>query len=381
MAMSRSILTMSEAVCRPVGEAATLAPAAYADFGFLETEKDLIRRSWVGLGRTDRFHNFRAFLAETVADTPIVLTRSSEGHLRGFANTCRHRGSKLVDDGSGPCRRLTCPFHGWTYNLDGTLHTAAHMNDADGFDPADFSLVPIAVAERAGFLFVNVTGDAGPIDAWLGNFDTLHAPWPLETLVSVRRKTFEVGCNWKFFLEVFNEYYHLPLVHKSTIGALYDPPDAPEATTGAFATQFGLHGGAESVAALDASAMLPRMPGLCGRETGGTRYTWVFPTMAFAASVDCAWALEAYPITPDRTRCATTVMFPSETIALPDFESRKTAYLERMDSAMGEDIVALERQQAGMASPLARPGRFAPAVEPSVHAFQRWLVENLSATL
>jgi phenylpropionate dioxygenase-like ring-hydroxylating dioxygenase large terminal subunit len=374
-----SVLAASAGVNRPVAEASTLAPAAYRDPAFLAAETALLRRSWVGIGRADRFDARNAYLAETVAGVPVVLTRDGDGVLRGFANSCRHRGSKLVDDGAGGCNRLICPFHGWSYALDGVLRSAGHMAEAAGFDRAQTGLVPVAVAEHAGFLFVNVSGDAGPVDDWLGDFDAIHTPWPLKTLVSARRNTFEVGCNWKLFLEVFNEYYHLAMVHKGTIGGFYDPPDPPEAAAGAIATQFGTHGKAASVAALEADKTLPAMPGLTGRAASGTRYTWVFPSLAFAASVDCAWSLEAYPIAPDRTRCAATVMFPPETAALADFDARAAVYFARMDAAMAEDVAALERQQAGLESPLARPGRFSPTMEPNVHAFQKWLVGALSA--
>ena len=364
-------------VLRPTVQASCLPPRAYTDYAILNLEKQASRHSWVGIGRSDRLGLTNSYLADVIADVPILLTRSNEGVLRGFANTCRHRGSKIVDDGAGDCRRITCPMHGWTYGLDGHLVAAGHMESAEHFDKADHGLIPIAVAEKHGFLFVNVAGDAGSVDSWLSGFDAIHSDWPLETLVSVRRKTFEVGCNWKLFLEIFNEYYHLSLVHKGTIGGLYARPETPEFTDGSFATQFGLHGSTGSVASLDENAVLPHMPGLSGQNANGTRYTWIFPNMAFAASVDCAWSIEAQPITPDRTQCATTVMFPKNSLEKSGADALVDIYLDRMDRAMDEDIIALERQQAGLASPLARAGRFSPTMEPNVHAFQKWWVQHL----
>jgi len=363
----------------PTAQASGMSPHYYTDLEIFNREKQASRSCWIGIGRADRVGPGPSYLADVVADVPILITRSHDGVLRGFANTCRHRGSKIMDEGSGPCRRLSCPFHGWTYDLDGQLLSVGHMDEAEDFSKADNGLTPITVAERFGFLFVNILSDAGSIDDWLQDFGPIHAPWNLSSMVSVRRKTFEIRCNWKLFLEVFNEYYHIQLVHKKTFNDLYDVPDAPEPVGGQFVTQFGTHGREGSVASLDDGCVLPPLPGLSGRQLYGTRYSWIFPAMAFAASLDCAWSLEAEPITPGLTRCTTTVMLPPESLKDLDAEASLQSVYKRMDDSMDEDIIALERQQAGLESPLARAGRFSPTHEPNVHAFQRWWTDRLNA--
>ena len=176
-------------------------------------------------------------------------------------------------------------------------------------------------------------------------------------------------CNWKLFAEVFNEYYHLPYVHPDTIAGAFPEPDPRDDAPGSFATQFGETSSTASLLE-DArgSGALPLMPGLTGREAAGVRYTWLFPTLVVALGVDCMWMYEVYPDGPNRCRCAQTIAFPAESMALPDFADRAANYVSRHDIAIGEDIPALEAQQRGMRSPFAQQGPFSH-LEPSVAHF------------
>ena len=182
----------------------------------------------------------------------------------------------------------------------------------------------------------------------------------------------EVNCNWKAFLEVFNEYYHLPFVHANSIDSLYATPDAPDPVDGAFATQFGATEGTGGLLEGDQDMALPVMHGLTGQALEGARYTWVFPNMTFAANSDALWCYEAYPLGAGRCKVVQTACFHLETMQQPDFEKKSAAYLRRMDAALAEDVEALENQQRGLSCPDARQGRFQPDLEPNVAAFARW---------
>ncbi len=365
-----------ERVVLPPERAESLPPRCYTSQAFLDIEFErVLRSSWASLGRADRVAGPGTYAAVTLAGAPIVLIRDREGALRAFANSCRHRGTKLLE-GTGACRAIKCPFHGWSYALDGRLTWAPEMDEAVGFDKADYGLVPVRLAERDGFVFVNLDGTAPELDDWLGDFSALHAPWRLAEMVTARRCEFEVACNWKLFLEVFNEYYHLRGVHRDSIGDRYEAPDAPEAVVGHYATQFGGHEGVSGLLEGDQDQAMPTIEGLEGRNRGGTRYTWVFPNMAFAAATDAIWVYDVNPLAPDRTRVGMTCGFARSTTELPDFTERAAAYLRRLDVAIAEDIAVLERQHAGLDSPLARQGRFAPRMEPNVSVFERWIVER-----
>lgn len=361
-----------------VETSASLPPACYADEAVHRREVDTIfRRSWVGIGRADRWAAPGDFAAFTLAGIPLVVLRDEAGGLRAFANSCRHRGTRLLD-GDGSCRHIICPFHGWTYSLDGRLAGAPKMDRARGFDKSDHGLVAFRIEARDGFVFICLDDETPELDAWLGDFSDLHAPWSLGDMVSTRRREFEVGCNWKAFLEVFNEYYHLPYVHGSSLGSVYDPPDDGDAVNGSYASQFGTTQGSGGVLADAQHETLPVNPSLSGRNRQGTRYSWVFPNMTFAAGSEAVWVYEAYPLAANRTRVGQTLCFPAEIIARDDFESRVRPYYERADALLDEDLPMLERQHAGLASPFATQGRFSH-LEPSVARFAGWYAARLTA--
>ena len=367
-----------ETVRRPPSQAESLPPRCYTSRAFFQTELERVfRPAWASLGRADRLAAGGDYAAIELAGVPLILLRDKAGRLRAFANSCRHRGTKLLE-GSGRCRTVTCPFHGWVYGLDGALVHAPAMERAEGFALEDYGLLPLRLEERDGFLFVNLDGQAPGIDDWLGDFSAFHAPWRLGEMASARRREFEVACNWKLFLEVFNEYYHLKFVHARSIGGIYHEPDAPEELDGQFVTQFGSHDASSGLLEGDRDKAFPVIPGLEGRNRDGTRYSWVFPNIAFAASSEAIWVYEVSPLAPDRTWIGMTCAFPQATFEVEGFAERSAAYFERLDVAIAEDIEVLEQQQAGLASPFARPGRFSH-LEPNVARFERWLAERCLA--
>ena len=372
--------TSFEKVLRPVEAAESLPPVCYVDETLFEREMDqAFRGGWVSVGRLDNLVVPGDYLALDVGGTPLVLLLDSSSQLRAFANTCRHRGTQLLPPGRGRCERIVCPFHAWTYGLDGALLTAPRMDAAVDFCNADYGLVSVPAASRAGFAFVNVDGAASSIDSWLGDFEAIHSPWRLGDLITASTREIEVRCNWKIFLEVFNEYYHLQKVHPRTFSVYYASPDALDEVAGNFSTQFGEHRGVSSTGKMDDGiGPLPPLPGLSGRNLSGTRYSWVYPNLTFAASIDAVWIFEAIPLEPALTRVNMTVCFPQASVEQPDFATKLSAYERRMEAGLAEDIPVIETQQRGLSSSLARAGRYSPLYEPSVHAFHRWIAQLLS---
>jgi phenylpropionate dioxygenase-like ring-hydroxylating dioxygenase large terminal subunit len=158
-----------------------------------------------------------SWVARDAAETPIIAVRGSDGEVRAFRNACRHRGTQLAA-GSGCDKALVCPYHGWTYGLDGTLRHVPHEHGFLGLDKATRGLVPVACAERNGIVFVS-QDPTQVIDAHLGALPPLLGPeWKL--LVAADR---EVPCNWKIFVEGFLEGYHILSTHPQTFYPLqYD---------------------------------------------------------------------------------------------------------------------------------------------------------------
>jgi phenylpropionate dioxygenase-like ring-hydroxylating dioxygenase large terminal subunit len=175
---------------------------------------------------------------------------------------------------------------------------------------------------------------------------------------------------------VFNEYYHLPMVHPDSINWLYPEPDAVDTVNGQFTTQFGATEGAAALMENTQQFALPTAQGLQGREAKGTRYTWIYPNTTFALSQDSMWMYQAFPLSAGRCSVTQTICFPAASVALSDFDERATHYYARIDAALDEDLPFLQQQQVGLNSKFARQGRFG-ALEPSVGKFAYWYAQQL----
>ncbi len=330
----------------PISTAHSLSPACYSDAEVLELEKKYIfQANWIGLGRADQWQNSGNYSSLEIVGIPIIVLRDNKNKLRAFANSCRHRGAKLLDS-HGTCQVIRCPFHRWTYALDGRLLTAPKIKNGNGFDYGQYGLIEILIEERYGFAFLNLDGEAKNIDDYLQGFELLHAPWSFDELVSYKRHEFEVGCNWKAFLDVFNEYYHLPYVHPDSINNIYLAPEPSEQVSGDFASQFGATEGTGALLESTQQYMLPKIKSLDERTANGARYSWVFPNMTFAAGTESVWIYEAYPINPQRSHIVLTLCFPKSTTQLDDFEFRANYYFERLLAAIEEDISGIRKPTA-----------------------------------
>jgi phenylpropionate dioxygenase-like ring-hydroxylating dioxygenase large terminal subunit len=364
----------------PAAEAVCLPPACYTDDAVLQTEMThIFRRHWLGIGHAGRFKAAGDYETLELAGVPLIVLRDKEGVLRAFANTCRHRGARLLD-GEGNCQAISCPFHKWTYRLDGTLIGATQSQQFSIFDRTDHGLVQFRAAEDGGFAFVCLDKTAAELPQQLGDFASLHAPWPLDSLVPTKRRTFTVQCNWKNFLEVFNEYYHLPYVHPDSISDVYSLPDQGDKVTGAYASQYGGTDGTGGLLEGQQEYALPEMPKLDETVRNGVRYTWLFPNMTFAASSDALWIYEANPIDAKSCQVTQTVCFPQAVTELDNFAELAQWYYQRMDAAIEEDIPALENQLRGLNSPFAKQGPFSPLLEANVAAFANWYARQMLAT-
>jgi len=355
--------------------AQSLPPIAYCDASVLEIEqKQVFSQGWLPVGRADQAKAPGDYVTLDICNRSIILIRGKAGELYALANTCRHRGSRLLE-GSGSCSGIRCPFHHWLYRLDGSLAAAPNIELAAD---VDYSICRFKTAERLGFVFVSLMDDPPDIDLWLGNFAEVHKEWPLADLVQTRRRARDVAVNWKAFLDVFNEYYHLPYVHKTSIDARFQTPDPGDIVTGNFATQYGETDGSAALLEPQQTRAFPAMPGLERKAARGVRYTWLFPCLSFAAAKEVAWVYEAYPINANKTRVIQTVAFHPATVKRAEFDKTARYYYDRMDRALEEDVAALEFQAAGLKSPDATQGPFSGRLEPSVAAFAQWYAKKMT---
>jgi Rieske 2Fe-2S family protein len=226
----------------PLGVSTMLPGEAYTSEVVLGWERrHLFAGTWSCLGRADELFTGADGEAVTqravvVGDVPVLLTRARAGGAaaRAFANTCRHRGHELLPEGATGVRDLVpCPYHAWSYGLDGRLRRAPGFHGLPTFEPEAHGLTELAAVEWHGWVFVNATGGAAPFADHLGGMAALVAPYAPERLRLAARHSYDVRANWKVVVENYHECYHCPLIHPElcavsppTSGDNYDLPGA-----------------------------------------------------------------------------------------------------------------------------------------------------------
>lgn len=359
---------------KPLLDAEGLPPACYHDPAFYRAELERIfRRGWHMVGRADRIPKTGDYFAAAVGDVPLIVVRVDDRTIRAFVNACRHRGTPLVQD-QGNTRAFSCPYHAWVYTLDGRLRAAGGMEETHDFRVEDQGLIAVRLDAWGGFLFACVDAGAPPLSAWLGDLPDRLAAYRFADMVGTRRYTYTVSCNWKLWVENFMEGYHVPTVHRSTLRRqkVVNTPEDPG--RGEYVSIYERHEGTRAL--LHGDSGFPPIETLAGDSAAGSRFILVYPATMLAIAVDAAWSLVCDPLGPEATRVNVTYCFPKSRCERPDFEPVAANYYKRVEITLPEDNQICELQQAGLRSPLQRPGRFSHK-EKIVHVLDNWIVDRV----
>lgn len=180
------------------------------------TTRRIFVASWQCLAHESQIVSAGDYVAETIAEVPVIAVRGTDGAIRAFRNACRHRLSPLVADGAGVCgAELACPYHGWRYALDGRLKTATGFGPAEGFDARTLGLVALPLRLWRGFVFIALSDAAPDFEAWIAPVTMRLTDTPLETWRFAARRMHDVACRWTLYVENYLEGYHVPVLHKA----------------------------------------------------------------------------------------------------------------------------------------------------------------------
>jgi carnitine monooxygenase subunit len=319
----------------------------------LERER-IFRRAWQYAGRFEELIAPGSFAAAQVGGLPVVLTRDRDDVLRAFANVCRHRGA-VVASGAGERGTLQCPYHAWTYGLDGRLRAAPRTRDDPSFELDGLGLVPLAVGRWGPFVFVNPDEAAGPLEDALGDLPSVAAEHglDLDALRFHHRVEYEIRANWKIALENYLECYHCQLNHPGLVSVIDDRRLTLEAR-GLRASQFN-----PAHPDFDVRGGLP-----------GGQFHLLFPSLKVNVepgppnlSIGPVW-----PVAPDRCRGYLDYFFA------PDASEDWIAEFLAFDAQVGaEDTALVEAAQAGASSGLVAEGRLLEYDEQLIAHFQAYV--------
>ncbi len=335
--------------------------------------RDLFMKSWVCVGASDDLPTAKSVYPVVYADQPILLVRDKDKVLKAFFNVCSHRGAVLIDKPQKSCTRIVCPYHAWTYDLDGCLRATPHVGGSNihttpEIDDAQLGLKSIPVREWAGLIFVNISGQAEPFETYITAIDQRLSDYDLSQLRLGIDAHVEFKANWKIVVENFVESYHLPWIH--TAMNTYNPMEDHYQIIGG---RDYLGQGLKNMRPDDAAAYkLPRFPNLTEDQlTRGESY-YIYPNVMFGVLIDYLYAIILFPVSPGVTKERMVILFNGEDAAKgPDYAELRQVVLQRMVDVNNEDIYVTEKLQAGRHSLSFVGGQFALAQEKTSLCFQQ----------
>ena len=356
-------------VLEPLGQARTLPSAAYVSEEVLAWElANFFEGSWVCVGRASIVEQTGDQAAVRIGSEGILLTRDAERSLHGFFNVCRHRGHELLDRGATANGRvIRCPYHAWVYGLDGAVRATPRFKHLTSADPVYEGLVPVRLVEWMGWVFVNVSQEAMPLEEHMGNLSDLLGPYRPDRLVGCVTHTYEVGANWKIIVENYHECYHCTNIHPElcrvtppTSGESYEP------------TGYWVGGSMDlmphaQTMSLTGESKGRLITGLDERRTRQVFYFGLFPNLLISPHPDYVMTHRLEPVAPDRTLIECQWLFPPQATTDPAFDPSYA--VEFWDLTNRQDWQACESVQRGVSSRGYRQGPLA-LEEDNVHQFQ-----------
>jgi choline monooxygenase len=348
-----------------VARAWTLPSQLYIEpASFAAEQENIFARSWQVVGHHDQVANPGDYFTTELVNEPLLIVRGSDGTLRGFYNVCRHRAGPPAE-GCGSRKLFRCGYHGWTYGLDGSLISATEIEGVEGFRPEDFALVPVRVEEWFNLIFVNLDGDAGPLRESLGELLQQAEKFHFAGMKLFERRTYDMKCNWKTYVDNYLEGYHLPSVHPGLnreldFNAYVVEPYARHVR------QFSPIRGAQPG---DAA---PRRYQEAG-EGLTTDYFWVFPNWMLNCYPDNVSVNIVVPLAPERSLAIFEWYLPEKEHG----SAAAKASVEFSEQIQVEDVGICETVQRNLRSRSYSRGRFSVKQEKGVHAFHRMYAEAM----
>ncbi|MGV9824223.1 MULTISPECIES: aromatic ring-hydroxylating oxygenase subunit alpha [unclassified Gordonia (in: high G+C Gram-positive bacteria)] len=353
----------------PFAEARMLPPDAYTDDDVHEWEQANIFSGWVCVGRADHLDRVGAQKSVDTGAGGVLLVRGEDEQIRAFANFCRHRAHQLIPCGGTAQRRsIVCPYHAWSFRLDGSLRNAPGFRDVEGFDKNEFGLVSLPVVDWHGWLFVDPSRSAGEFTDHVGDLESIVAPYRPDELRTVATHSYEIAANWKVIVENYQECYHCPSIHPELCRV--SPPESGENVDSDGEWMGGwmdLESDAQTMS-LDGRSGGVNIEGLDELQSRTVMYVVCFPNILISLHPDYIMTHTLRPLSASSTHVECSWSFPVAAVEKDGFDP---AYaVDFWDLTNRQDWTACESVQLGISSQSALPGPMAPE-EDGVHQFVR----------
>lgn len=333
---------------------------------FFELDKKVLTGYWQFVESAEQFKEAGDFVAGTFCDEPYVIIKTESGELKAYYNVCRHHAAELLH-GTGCAREIVCPYHAWSYALDGKLKKAPQMAGIKSFKREELSLVEIPLKIWNKFVLLDFSGKAKPLDPELERFDKILAGLETENLRFMERRVYEIKCNWKVYIDNYLDGgYHVDHLHKGLAGQL----DMTNYRVENFASW--------TLQTCGAAVSPPTDMGIDFKERIGNEayYAWIHPNFMinrYGNIMDTNWIV---PTGPDQCLTIFDYYFLPGTPA--DFIKKS---IQASEQVQIEDVQICESVQRGLNSSGYNVGRYAPRLEGGEYLFHSLLKEEYLQSL
>jgi choline monooxygenase len=367
---------------RPLAEAKGLGSLAYSSPSWLALENRLLfQRSWIFAGYARDIAASGTVMPVSVAGVPLLLARGQDGTLRAFHNVCRHRGTLLLDKTQTSVQAISCPYHAWTYGLDGRLQLRPHFLGGDRHDqPAPGSnapgLRPVSVAQWFDWIFVNIDGRAGPFEAFFEPIARRVSGYDLSATRYAGSLTFTVQCNWKIAIENWIEPYHVFAAHPRLHAFVKMRERQPSMVDGHVAWNFYQFRKPE----VGRGVGLPYLANLGPELASRGMWFTAFPHFSFEIYPDHIATFLVTPLAPDRTLETIDIYLVGDAATAPGYEAQRRGVFDMWRDLNAEDIGVIEGMQKGRTSPGFEGDCFSPYWDEAVRHLARLTMERMRAS-
>lgn len=377
---------VADGAALPLERAVTLPRETYIDEEFFAFERDnIFKKDWMCFAHVSQLKTPGSFVAIDLFDEPLVVVRGHDDQIRVLSRVCAHRAMDIMPDDpsfprEGETRLLVCPYHKWSYDLDGSLRGCSQMHKAEGFEKKDWRLSEFRSEVWNGFVFVNFDGQAKPLAAQYEEFSRLIAPWNVAEMELAIEFEWECEFNWKVMVENWMESYHHIGTHATTLN-----PSMPGELTWADAERpYFIRAHLPYTDKLraelkeSASGEGPKVPGfraikgLSEDQANEWGLYLGFPCFMFLTTHDRAIWYRLLPISAGRCKLLTTTLVAPSAKEDPDYEKALVSEGEMLRNFHSEDMVVNAAVQNGLKSSRAVRGRLSHLEEP-VWLIQRYL--------
>jgi len=361
-------------VSLPFEQARAMPSEVYTSEDFLKHElSDIFSKDWFCVGRSSALANPGDYVTQELAGQPIAVIRDNDGTLRAMSNVCLHRMSTLLE-GRGNKRSIVCPYHAWTYNLDGRLRGAPAMTLNDGFCKDNYKLPQVRCEEWLGWVFVSLNMDAPPVATQLAQVEDLVSGYNMTNYTETFYETHLWDTNWKVLAENFMESYHLPVCHAGTIGGLSKleemvcPPGLPA---------FNYH-----TILKDDKLRIAMAHKSNTRLTGEMRRTTfllaIYPSLLITLTPGYFWYLSLHPEGVGKVRIGFGGGMSDDYANDDDAQDNFLKLKELLDEVNVEDKGCTEKVYRGLCSQMAKPGHLSHLERPN-YDFARYISARIEA--